>query len=172
MAMTFREIMKRAKLWQALRILTACALSYIVTGMLGLPEGYWAVITAAVVTQGDLSSTLEAGRDRILGTIIGAAVGLAVIEANVAWGWPLENLFWIALIPLAIVTAIKPNLRLCCVTLAVVVLVPAAGTWHRPLDRVTEILVGTLASIAVSAIIFPRKRTMVPAAVVTEARVE
>ncbi|WP_158807914.1 aromatic acid exporter family protein [Beijerinckia sp. L45] len=153
------DLLRRAKLWQAIRILSACALSYGITTLLALPEGYWALITAVVVTQADLSSTVQAGRDRIFGTVIGAVMGALVIAANLEGGWPLPVLFWIALVPLAILTAIKPNLRLSCVTLVVVVLVPAASTWHRPLDRVIAILIGTLASIAVSAIIFPRKPT-------------
>ena len=151
------DLLRHARLWQAIRILGACALSLAGTRLLRLPEGYWAVITAIVVTQADLSSTLQAGRDRILGTVIGAIVGALVIGAGGEGPLSTAALFWIALTPLAILTAIKPNLRLSCVTLVVVVLVPAASTWHRPLDRVIAILVGTLASILVSAIVFPAK---------------
>jgi uncharacterized membrane protein YccC len=141
--------------WQTLRILGACALAYTVTGMLALPDGYWAVITAVIVTQPGFSATVQAGRNRITGTIIGALAGFLVIEA-VQRGWPLDPLFWAALVPLAILTAIKPELRLSCVTLVVMVLIPGSASWHRPLDRVVEILIGTLASIVVSAILFPK----------------
>ncbi len=151
------QLMQRAKLWQAVRIVGACALAYVATGMAGLPEGYWSVITAIVVTQSDLSSTLQAGRDRILGTIIGAAVGGGVIALGSMGVLSLDLLFWLALAPLALLTAQKPNLRLSCVTLVVVVLVPAATIWHRPFDRVLEILIGTLAAIAVSVMLFPHK---------------
>ncbi len=149
-------VMARFKLWQAIRILSACALSYVVTGVLALPDGYWAVITAIVVTQADFGATVQAGRDRILGTVIGALAGFLVIETSLS-GYALDTLFWVALAPLAILTALKPNLRLSCVTLVVVVLIPSTSSWHRPLDRVIEILIGTLASIVVSAILFPRK---------------
>jgi uncharacterized membrane protein YccC len=148
--------MARYKLWQAIRIVSSCALAYIVTGLLALPDGYWAVITAIVVTQADFGATLQAGRDRILGTVIGALAGFLVIETSLG-GYALDTLFWVALAPLAILTALKPNLRLSCVTLVVVVLIPSTSSWHRPLDRVIEILLGTLASIIVSAILFPRK---------------
>ena len=62
-----------------------------------------------------------------------------------------------ALVPLAVLTAMKPHLRLSGVTLVVMVLIPGEANWHRPLDRVLEILIGTAASIAVSLILYPRK---------------
>jgi uncharacterized membrane protein YgaE (UPF0421/DUF939 family) len=79
----------------------------------------------------------------------------------VLWGAQLGMssfiLFWVALVPLAILTAVKPNLRLCCITLAIVVLVPATGTpYLRPLQRILEILIGTVASILVTAAV-PRR---------------
>lgn len=142
--------------WQTLRLMTSCALSYIVTGMLALPDGYWAVITSIIVTQPAFDATLQAGRNRIGGTLIGALAGFAVIVA-LDHGAPLDVTFWIALLPLAVLTAVWPALRLSGVTLVVMVLIPGTTSWHRPLDRVLEILIGTIASIVVSALILPRK---------------
>ncbi len=142
--------------WQTLRILSACAVAYGVAALVGLPDRFWAMVTAVVVTQPALDATLSAGRDRIVGTMLGALAGLGVIEAA-RHGWPLFAMFWVALVPLAILTALWPNLRLGCITLVVVVLVPSSGglSFARPLDRVLEILLGTLVSIAVSVVIFP-----------------
>jgi len=141
---------------QAVRLVIACAIAYGGSRLIGLEEGYWALISAVVVTQPALGSTLFAGRDRVIGTIIGALAGLAVL-----WGAQLGMssfiLFWVALVPLAILTAVKPNLRLCCITLAIVVLVPATGApYLRPLQRILEILIGTVASILVTAAV-PRR---------------
>ena len=102
-----------AHLWQAVRILAACALAYVAARLIGLSEFYWALVNAA-------------GRDRALGTLIGALAGLAVIAAG-QQGASTFALFWVALVPLAILTAMKPTLRLSCVTLVIVVLVPAPG---------------------------------------------
>ena len=122
---------------------------------MGVSEGYWAVITAVVVTQPMLSDTLSAGRDRIVGTLVGAAVGFLVLEAA-DHGWPVMPLFWAALAALTFLIAMQPYLRLCAVTLVVVVLVPGAGkAFARPFDRVIEILLGTVAAIVVAAIIRP-----------------
>jgi uncharacterized membrane protein YccC len=139
--------------WQAIRIFVACALSYGASRLVGLQEGYWALITAVVVTHPALDGTLSASRDRILGTVIGAITGLAVIAIS-QFGMSSFVLFWCALAPLAVLTAIKPNLRLCCITLVIVVLLPSAGApYIRSLERILEILLGTLASIVVTAAI-------------------
>jgi uncharacterized membrane protein YccC len=148
--------LKTEHLWQAARILVACGISYGGSKLMGLQEGYWALITAVVVTQPALGSTLSAGRDRVIGTVIGALAGLAVLAGG-EFGVSTSALFWIALIPLAVLTAIKPNLRLCCITLVIAVLVPSTGSpFVRPLQRVLEILIGTLASIIVTAV-FPKQ---------------
>jgi uncharacterized membrane protein YccC len=140
----------RENLLHAVRILAACALAWGGSLMIGLAEGYWALITAVVVTQPALGDTLALARDRVVGTLIGALVGLGVLEAAVFA--PLQILFWVALAPLALLTAIRPNLRLCCITLAIVVLPPLGGApLVRPLQRIAEIVLGTLASVAVAA---------------------
>jgi len=136
--------------------MAACALSTLLASLCGLREGYWALITAVVVTQPSLDDTLAASRNRVLGTLIGAAVGCLVIEAALH-GFSTQLLFWCALAPLALLTAVHHNLRLSCITLIVVVLIPSAGDpFVRPLDRVYGILLGTLASIVATAVLRDR----------------
>ncbi len=137
--------------------MAACALSYAGAHALGLNEDYWALISAAVVMQPALGQTVAAGRNRILGTLVGAAAGLAVIEAG-RLGAPIHVMFWVALVPLALLTAAIPYMRLTIITLIVVVLLPSDGLSFSPaIGRVIEILVGSVAAIAVSAI-RPRQR--------------
>jgi uncharacterized membrane protein YccC len=139
-------------IWQAVRTLAACGLAFGITSLVGLKEAYWGLITATIVTQPGLPATLKAGRDRILGTILGAAAGLLVIEA-VARGWPNFPLFWAALVPLAIITAKWPNLRFACATLIVLVLVPSGDGASRPIDRVAAIVIGAVASVVATTAI-------------------
>ena len=140
---------------QAVRLLSACALSFAVVTLIGVPEGYWSLITAITVMQPDLSHTLSAGRDRVLATLLGAAVGVGLIGLRQA-GLPNMPLFVAGLVPLACVTAVWPAMRLSCTTLVVVLLIPAGGDpFARPLFRVLDILIGTLACIAVALLIYP-----------------
>ncbi len=150
-----RALFKPKHFWQAARLTGACALAYAAAALIGLPEVYWSLITAIVVTQPEFSKTLTASRDRVIATLIGAAIGLLVLEAA-ARGAPKLPLFVVALAPLLLLTAMKPNLRMSGVTLIVVVLVPSlSGPFVRPFDRVVEILLGTIASLIVSAAINP-----------------
>ena len=131
------------------------ALAYAAAAWAGLPDRFWAMVTVVVVTQPALDSTLSAGRDRVLGTLLGALAALGIILAARA-GAPLLPMFWVALAPLAVVTAVWPTMRLSCVTLIIAVLVQPGGlSLIRPLDRVLEILLGTGAAVVVSLVKVP-----------------
>jgi uncharacterized membrane protein YccC len=147
---------------QTCRLLAACALAGGSVTLLGVPEGYWAIITALVVMRPDFSHTLEAGRDRVLATLIGAVVGGMLIVAR-QHGLPEIPLFIAGIIPLAVITALWPNLRLACTTLVVVFLIPVEGDpYIRPLLRVGDILMGVLACLLVSALVFPHEDKAAP----------
>ncbi len=142
------------ELRQAVRTLVSVFLSDVVAQVLHLREPYWALITAVIVTQARISSTLEAGRDQIIGTLVGAVAGAAAIALFLA-GLPKLPVFAVLLVPLALLAAFKPNLRLAGVTLVVVFLFPAqGGPFSRPVDRVLAILVGAVVSLAVSYLVF------------------
>ena len=142
------------ELRQAVRTLVSVFLSDVVAQVLHLREPYWALITAVIVTQARISSTLEAGRDQIIGTLVGAVAGAGAIALSLA-GLPKLPVFAVLLVPLALLAAFKPNLRLAGVTLVVVFLFPAqGGPFSRPVDRVLAILVGAVVSLAVSYFVF------------------
>jgi uncharacterized membrane protein YccC len=148
---TVGSLFQPAYLWQAARIFAACAISYGVSTLIGLEEAYWAPISAIFVAQPELEATFVAARDRVIATLIGAVAGLGVLQAARS-GLHALPLFWGAMIPLSILSAVRPNLRLSCTTLVILVLVPSTGpVFSRPLDRVLEILLGTLVAIAVTA---------------------
>jgi uncharacterized membrane protein YccC len=137
--------------WQAARIFAACAVSYGIPALIGLEEAYWAPISAIYVAQPELQATFAAARDRVIATLIGAVAGLAVLQAARS-GLHSMPLFWGALIPLSILSAVRPNLRLSCTTLVILVLVPSTGpVLARPLERILEILLGALVAVAVTA---------------------
>ncbi|SAL69368.1 membrane protein-like protein [Caballeronia udeis] len=135
------------------RTLISCLLSYAVAKLATLPELYWAVITTlVVVTQPSLNQALNIGRDQIVGAVIGGVIGMVGLFAIVRGAQPLI-VFAIALLPLAALAAWRPTLRLACVTLVVVVLVPASGLgspFERPIDRLCEILIGAGSALLVA----------------------
>lgn len=159
------HLLNRLRSWtpelrQTVRTLVSVFMSDVVARGLHLHEPAWALITAVIVTQARVSSSLEAGRDQILGTLIGAFAGAIAIALALA-GLPRVPLFAALMVPLAVLAAFKPNLRLAGVTLVVVFLFPAqGGAFSRPVDRVLAILVGAAVSLAVSYAVFrSRSRT-------------
>ncbi len=120
----------------------------------GLNGAPWALITAAIVTSNSITGTWTAGRDQIVGTLIGAAAGTAAIGLTLL-GWPRIPVFVLMLAPLALLAAARPSLRLTCVTLVVVFLFPSPGSpFERPFDRVVAILIGAGVSLLVSYLVF------------------
>ncbi|WP_250535835.1 FUSC family protein [Caballeronia sp. AZ10_KS36] len=136
------------------RTLVACTLSYAGARLAALPEGYWALITTlVVVTQPSLTQALGTARDQIIGACIGGVAGVLGVMATQRGVAPLA-VFAVALVPLAALTAKRPAMRLACVTLVIVVLIPAGSgpPFQRPLHRVLEILIGVTAAFIVAAI--------------------
>jgi uncharacterized membrane protein YccC len=143
------------------RTLLGCTISYCGARLATLPELYWAVITTLiVVTQPSLNQAINTSRDQVIGACIGALVGVAGIVAVNAGFRPLA-VFAVALVPLAALTAWRPTLRLACVTLVIVVLIPASGSpFERPIARVLEILIGAAAAF-VATVLLPNRALQV-----------
>src|ERR1035438_6590123 len=70
--------------WERQRLLThaaktalAAALCWWLALRFGLHDRYWGSISAIIVLQSNMGATVDASRDRILGTLIGAALGFS-----------------------------------------------------------------------------------------------
>ena len=147
------------QLGHAMRMLAACALAYGTSQLLGLPEAYWSLITVVIVTQPDLPGTVTASRNRIFGTLIGAATGALAIVGR-EHGLPTLPLYAAGMVPLVLLTAAWQTLRLSCITFTIVFLAPASGpTFQLPMQRVAEIVIGTLAALVVSLVRLPNRPT-------------
>ncbi|MBP0590908.1 FUSC family protein [Paraburkholderia sp. LEh10] len=154
----FRDLIAAPETRRLARTLTGCVLSYGAARLATLPEGYWALITTLiVVTQPSLTQAITTARDQIIGACIGAIVGGLCIVVVERGADPI-TVFSIALLPLAALAAARPGLRLACVTLVIVVLVPGDGgsAFERPLHRVAEILIGAAAAF-IATVTWPNR---------------
>ncbi|WP_266158535.1 FUSC family protein [Dyella silvatica] len=142
-----------------IRATVAAALSLLIAEALHLPQGYWAVITALLIVQASIGGTLQAGLDRLLGTIAGAAVGAAASLIGGLWPIPPLIVLLLAVAPLAFLAALRSNFRIAPTTAAIVLL--ANNSHVSPLvsasHRVIEIGLGTLIGIAVSIVLLPAR---------------
>src|SRR5215510_11218543 len=144
-----------------LRTTLAGLITFTLTHLLQLPHSYWAVLTSVIIMQESVGGSLKATLDRMLGTVAGAIWGVSVTLAiphhdTLALGLTLV----VALAPLALVAALKPNYRVAPVT-AIIVLLSTTGVQLGPvqyaIDRVLEIGLGCLVGFAVSLVILPAR---------------
>ncbi len=67
----------------AARITLSAGLGFAIAKLLHLPQPFWSAITAVIVASSNLGGSLRAGSDRLLGTLAGAALGLAAALVEV-----------------------------------------------------------------------------------------
>ena len=79
-----KTIMPGILSWERQRLLIhaaktalAAALCWWLALRFGLHEGYWGSISAIIVLQSNMGATVNASRDRILGTLMGALLGFS-----------------------------------------------------------------------------------------------
>jgi uncharacterized membrane protein YccC len=150
-----------AELRHALRVVTAVITAFLAVRLLGLPQGWWAVITALLVVQTSVGGSLKAALDRLWGTIAGAVYGaiVAIIIPHVT-DVGLGVAIAVAILPLAYLAAINPMFRVAPVT-ALIVMLPIYGYAGNPLasafDRVIEITIGNIVALAIAFVILPTR---------------
>jgi uncharacterized membrane protein YccC len=153
----------RAEMWPRLRLaiqttIAAC-LAYAIVDALGLPQGFWAVMTAILVTQANVGASLGLAADRLLGSLLGVIVGggvaLALADAQELKFAGLA----VTVLVLGFFSARRPSLRIACVTAAIVVLGdPRLGPPIASAEnRMIEVAVGTVVAILTMLVIFPSR---------------
>jgi len=120
----------------------------------GLHDGYWGSISAIIVLQSNVGSTVTASRDRILGTIIGAVFGFSFsLFGTLPWNYVLAVL---AAVIVCGLFGLRNSSRLAGVTITIVMLVHQPGPrWSLALDRVLQVVLGIVVALAVTTLIFP-----------------
>jgi uncharacterized membrane protein YccC len=151
----------RDHLWLALRMLIAATATYALAQAFGLAQGYWAVLTAIIVTQNSVGGSLKAALDRLTGSICGALVGAAAALLVPSHTPLILGITLIAaLTPLAVLTAFYPTYRIAPIT-AIIVLMSTGSASRGPLvyalDRVLEITLGAVIGVVVSTLIAPAR---------------
>ena len=158
--MAILQVLKDAEaLKQGLRTAIAGASAFLLAEYLALPQGYWSVITAIMITQESVGATLEAVRDRLIGTFAGAVIGflLAVATPSGEWGTLVAMVISTGL--LAIFAARYPSLRIAPMTAAIMLIATPshADVVISASHRVSEILLGCIVGIGMQLLIFPQR---------------
>jgi uncharacterized membrane protein YccC len=157
------EKTERPKLlsWERQRLLIhasktalAAALCWWLAHQFGLHDGYWGSISAIIVLQSNVGSTVNASRDRILGTLIGTILGFAFsLFGTLPWNYILAVL---AAVIVCGLLGLRSSSRLAGVTITIIMLVQKTGPrWSLALDRVGEVVLGIVVALAVTTLVLP-----------------
>ena len=151
----------RAELRQCLRMTLAGILTMALGEMFGMPRGYWAVLTAVIVTQANVGGSIKAAVDRMVGTVAGGFYGGAV-AVLIPPENPLTGVAAVALAlgPLTLASALSPSFRVAPVTAILLLLMPASGHTRvlaSAVERIAEIGFGSVVGLVCSLTILPAR---------------
>lgn len=151
----------RRELRLTVRVTIGAMLGFVAAQALHLPQPYWAVFAAVIVTETSVGGSVAAAVNWMLGTVGGAAYGAAV-----AAYLPMDSQatamieLAVSLAPLVLLAALYPRFRVAPVT-AIIVLATINSAVMSPLqsavDRVVEIGLGSAIGLAVSLLVLPSR---------------
>jgi uncharacterized membrane protein YccC len=153
---------RRAMLLLALKTAMAAGICYWLATLAHLQDGYWGSISAIIVLQSNVGSTVTASRDRLIGTLIGAGFGAMFSLADPWMGavWAYLSAVIVAMVTCSLL-GLKNSSRLAAVTVTILMLVHRTGSnWTLPAHRVLEVLLGIVVALVISTVVLPsRART-------------
>jgi uncharacterized membrane protein YccC len=152
----------RVPLGFGIRVTTAAILALLVAQLFALPlRGLWVVLTATVVTQLSVGSSLRAGWEYVLGTLGGAlyagVVGVLAAPSSVL---AQSAILAITVAPLAFLAALNPNFRVAPFSAVLVLLISGQlgeGPIESAVTRLLEVTLGGVIAVTVSFLVFPER---------------
>jgi uncharacterized membrane protein YgaE (UPF0421/DUF939 family) len=142
---------------QAAKTGLAAAAAFYLARFLGLPESYWAAISAIIVMYSDLSRTVKASGQRLIGTAIGVSIGgvFAALFGDHLWAFGVAVTITLLVCGLL---GFADAARLAGVAVAIVMLASRGGRpWTAALHRFLEVSFGIVIAVLFSAIPWPKR---------------
>ena len=141
----------------AARTTVAAVVSLFAARLVGIPEAYWAPISTIIVMQSTLGAAMTVSRQRLAGTVLGAATGALLgtyFPANVA-------MFGVGLFALGLIAALlklEVAYRFAGVTLAITMLIPRdRPAWEVAEHRLVQVSLGIAIALLVT-VVWPERK--------------
>ncbi|MGF1725267.1 FUSC family protein [Photobacterium nomapromontoriensis] len=150
------------RLLYMIRVAIVMSFILLTVRIFNIPYGYWALITAVTIlgTIPYIGGVLSKAKERILGTVIGGVIGLALFLIPVQWHWTHHLMFLALLIGSMYYTQEKYTYAALIVAVTLVVV---AGGGPEDFDaaiwRVLNVLWAGILTILASLYIFPTRAT-------------
>jgi len=137
----------------ALRAALSVGIALAIAEALHLAQPTWALISAIVVSRASSGDAAKAGRDRILGTLLGAAAGV-LIALGRPLGAPEAALIVAGVALLSFLAALDRRFLAGPIALVIVLAGDASGqsSFDTALHRLTEVGLGAVVAIGVALI--------------------
>jgi len=141
---------------QGIKTGLAGTITYALYTGFNMPQGYWAVFAALVVTQANLGASWKAALYRTIGSTCGAlAAALLIPMLGKGTVGVLVVLFLLASL-FGYLTALHPSFSAAGFTAALILVFGGQGEpWHMAWLRVLYTLLGAMVAFAVGALIWP-----------------
>jgi uncharacterized membrane protein YccC len=129
-----------------LRCSAAASLAYGLATLVGFQHPVWAPIEALVVSQENISDTVDSIYGRLIGTLVGVVVALLASIFGRMGGLPLMPQIALSVTVCAVATFGRPTIRVCLWTCPLIlVTAPSLGpTELAGLVRVSQVLLGAM----------------------------
>lgn len=138
----------------ALQSAVAAATAFAAVHWTGLGEEFVTVISAVFVVQPSVGGTASTGWNRIFATVLGTAIGFALLYL-LPTDWGTIIALGVAMLVVNLVAAFNIDWRYGAIPAAAIALGSATETWQTALDRGVAIGLGAAIGLAVSLIIWP-----------------
>lgn len=148
-----------------LRLAILIAFSQLVSNFLPIPRGYWVTLTVLFALKPNFGGTAQIIGQRVLGTLIGGAVGIGLVMV-VHSPLALALLLLLSLFAAVSLRPLSYSLFITILTLAIVLLFEATGigSWEIGVQRIIDTLIGGAIALAGIYLLFPSwERQQLPA---------
>ncbi|MFC7052393.1 FUSC family protein [Hansschlegelia quercus] len=141
----------------AVKVAVASVSAFVLATLLGLPQGYWSVISALIVVQASVGGTVTAAQERAVGTVIGSLVGGAAAFFHPHSLISTSITLTVVVAVLAFAAAGRPMLRLAPITAAILLVATAnqTNTLEIAAERIMEVLLGCAIGVVATLVVFP-----------------
>lgn len=141
-------------LGHAVRTAIASTSAYLLAEWIGIPESYWAAISAIIVMQSSLGAAWSTSKQRLQGTLLGVVLGACLVSLV---GLPNGLVYALVMVLLGWLCAVLRmeliGYRFAGVTFTIVVLVTnPQQVWWVGLYRFLEVSLGITTSLMVTAV--------------------
>lgn len=145
-----------ASLKQGIKTALAGTIAYAIYSGWHLPQGYWAVFTALVVTQANVGASWKAALYRTIGSTAGALAAALLVPMLGKGPWAVGLVLFLLASFFAYLTALHPSFSAAGFTAAMILVFGGLSEpWHTAWLRVLYTTEGALIAFAVGALLWP-----------------